>query len=239
MIDFKVRKMKKEKILTIGRYALGLALTAISILSVFPELAPEVANFLGLVPEYGVFILANTPVTGTVTSQKIKTAEAGHQERDISKVVTEIKPDEFPLDTMLRNIRSAEKAKNEKVEYETVVYRERNDALTAVNTAAGTSADNSVALSVGKVNMWGVDDTIFVPSITTGTTDSKALRLHVTSVNRAGNTIQVSALNATTETRVPTIANATPIYRMATAKAELDSTTDIITQVPRQESDRS
>lgn len=210
---------------------LGLVLLAVSVMSLaFPEIG--FAEFLGLGTSGGSMVLANIPVVGTPTLESTEANAAGHLKRSISQVVTEIKPDEFPLDTMMRTIRKSEKVENVKVEYETVKYRERGDTTTAEFTAAGDATDEDATLDVGKVNIWGVDDTIYVPSVSG--LGGKELRLKITSINRSGNTINVTALNSPTADtqRVPTIATATPIYRMAPAKSELDSTSDIITQLP-------
>jgi hypothetical protein len=179
-------------------------------------------------------MFAQVAVAGTVTTDKKDTAAPGHVKRSISRIVTELKPDEYPLDTMIRNSKNeAIPEKNIKVEWEEVKYRERNDVVDSGGfTAAGDAGDEQAVIPVTKIGIWGKDDTVYIPSILNG--GGKALRLHVSSVNRSGGTITCFALNGDTGLRVPTIAETTPIYRMGTAKTELASTTDIITQLPAQ-----
>lgn len=216
--------------------ALSLVLIALSVFSVVsmvayliaPEFAESLMAFIGL-GSSGVMV-ANTAIVGTQTFEETNTNSPEHLKRDVSKIVTEMRPDEFPLDTMLRNIRKAEKASHVKVEFETVKYRERESALTAGFTAAGDATDESVELTINNINIWGVDDTAYVPSIDGAS--SKPLRLLVMDVNRGTNKITVTAINGATGQRVPTIANSTKIYRMGTAKEEKAATTDIIAQEP-------
>jgi len=231
--------MKKQinKIAILSLQAVVVALMIISAVAFFaPEIAEPVIAFLGLGGSGA--LLANVPVAGTPTFEQRKENAPTIIERDISKVVTEIKPDDYPLDTMLRSIREAEKASNVKVEYDTVKYRERLATVTVTFTASATPANNeSIDLTVGAtdVKIFGADDTIIVQTI--NGSDSKPLRLHVSSVNRSAGTIKVSALNGagTQGLQVPTIASGTKLYRMGTAKDELASQTDIISQLPTQD----
>lgn len=230
----------RKQVNKIAIHALRAVLLAVMILPVVATIAPGIAEpviaFLGLGGSGA--LLASVPVAGTPTYEQRVDNAPDVVERDISKVVTEIKPDDYPLDTMLRNIRNAETAKNVKVEYDTVKYRERLATVTVTFTASVTPADNeSVDLTVGTtdVKIFGVDDTIIIQTI--NGSDSKPLRLHVSTVNRSAGTITVSALNGAGSEglQVPTIASTTKLYRMGTAKDELASITDIVTQLPTQD----
>lgn len=225
----------KKRTMKIAGYAFSMVLLALSVLSVVSLFSPETAEMLqGLIGlgGSGGYLIANTPIVGTQTYEETNTNSPGHLKRDVSKIVTEMRPDEFPLDTMLREIRAAEKATNVKVEFETVKYRERESATTALFTAAGDATDESVELTISNINIWGVDDTVYIPSINGA--NSKPLRLLVMAVNRGTSKITVTAINSPTADtqRVPTIANATKIFRMGTAKEEKAATTDIIAQEP-------
>jgi hypothetical protein len=181
-------------------------------------------------------VLASVAVTGTQTSEAIETAAPDHLERDISKIVTDMKKDEFPLDTIIRNIRKAEEAKSEKVEYEEVQYRGRESVTSAAFTQATLASDENAQLSVSNVKIWGVDDQVGV--VGQNGWDSKRLTLHVVAVDRAGGTINVTAINGQSEANnqwVPTIASGSTLKRLGNAKNELASTTDIIAMVPGQD----
>lgn len=223
--------MKKQAI-QFAKYGLMLVLIALSVFSVISIFAPEFAESLLAFVGMGSsgMMVANTAIVGTQTFEETNSKSPNHLKRDVSQIVTEMRPDEFPLDTMLRNIRKAEKASHVKVEYETVKYRERVSALTAAFTAAGDATDESVELTIDNINIWGVDDTAYVPTVNGAS--SKPLRLLVMAVNRGTNKITVTAINGATGQRVPSISNTTKIYRMGTAKEEKASVTDIIAQEP-------
>lgn len=224
--------MKKQTIKIAG-FAFSLMLLALSVLSVVSVFSPDVAEMLqalvGLGGSSGV-MLANTPIVGTQTFEKTNTESPDHLKRDVSKVVTEMRPDEFPLDTMLRTIRESETAENVKVEFETVRFRERASALTAAFTAAGDATDESAVLTISNIDIWAEDDTVYVPSVNGA--NSEPLQLSVMAVNRTTSQITVTADNATTGQRVPSIGNNTPIYRLGNAKDETASTSTIIAQEP-------
>lgn len=228
--------MKTNQLIKIAGLAFGLCLMLLFVLSfVAPELHDTVLAFMGATGGGGV-LLGEVAVIGTPTSRGTKESAPDHQERDISTAVTEMKPDEFPLDTMLRKIRTSESAKNEKVEYESVKYRERVSQTSVTFTAnADVNLNDNVELTVTDVKIWGVDDTAFFPSVY-GANDQE-LRVHVIAVDRATNKIRISALNGTGTTGqgVPTIPSGSTMCRMGTAKDEIASTTDIITQLPAQD----
>lgn len=211
-----------------------LVVLAVATAYVFPGVADVLTLLVGTGGS-GVF-LANIPVTGPVSYEGTQTAAPNHLERDISTKVTKVKPDDFPLDTLLRSIRPAETAINIKVEYETVTYRGRAAALTAAFVAAGNASDTSVALSVSPTNIFQVNDTVYIPTILGG--DNKPLTLTVMAVGTttitvtADNGVEVSS--AITQ-RLPSIADATPIYRGAPAWDEQKSFIDPLTQLPSQD----
>jgi hypothetical protein len=229
--------MKKGRVTKIALMLLSVVMMAFFVVSVASWLFPELTEPLMALIGHGSsgVVLANTAIPGTQTFEKTDAASPGHIKRSVSQVVTEIRPDAYPLDTMLRNIRQSEKIANVKHEYETVKYRERVSALTAGFTAAGAAGDETVVLTINNVRIWAVDDTAYVPTINGAS--SQPLRLLVMAVNRALNQITVTAINSPTADtqRVPTIANNTKLYRMGNAKNELDSITDIIAMEPTQE----
>ena len=226
--------MKKQRLIKFTRTLFSILLLAFGVFSVISIFLPDVADalmaFVGLGGSGGA-MLANTTIVGTQTREKTQTSSPNHIKRDVSTVVTEMRPDEFPLDTMLRNIRKAERAKELKVEFETVKYRERVATVDTTFTAAGTDADELADIVMTSVDIFGVHDSIDVKSINGA--DSKSLRLLVLAINRSTKTLTVTAVNSPTSgQRVPTIAAGTEFFRMGTAKDELASTTDVVNQEP-------
>ena len=198
--------------------------------------------FPGAAEAGGAILGALTITPGAVTAEDTKTLAPGHLKRSISQIVTEEKPDDFPLDTMLRGIRASEIVDNVKVEFETVTYRGREDTITSFTALTGTGdADSSVAIVVGNIDIWGVDDGVYFPNSITGTVGSKPMRGHVVAVTPATNTITVTAVNGRASTspagfqNLVDLTNADPIKRMGTAKSELASITDVVAELPRQE----
>ena len=109
--------MKKQAI-QFAKYGLMIVLIALSVFSVIPIFAPEFAESLLAFVGMGSsgMMVANTAIVGTQTFEETTTKSPNHVKRDVSQIVTEMRPDEFPLDTMLRNIRKAEKATHVKAE---------------------------------------------------------------------------------------------------------------------------
>jgi hypothetical protein len=143
------------------------------------------------------------------------------------------KPDDAPLDTLIRKLAKKREVTNFKVEWEDVAVRGTEDTLTATNTAAGSSADDEVNLAVTNTEIWNVNDTGIVPTVNGG--DGNPFVFFVTAVNTSGDTITIQGVNGSTGTRVPTIASATNIYRLGPASHELQAQIGEKYQVPTQD----
>jgi hypothetical protein len=219
--------------LKIGGYAIGIFIFIILVGSIVPEVGLALQGFgLDLVPEESM-VLATTTIVGTVTREAVETAEPGHLQRQISKNITKIKPDEYPLDTMIRNLRSAESVINTKVEYETVTYRGRQSNLDVAFTQAGDATDEQAVLQVSNPLIWELDSNGLIHDVLG--LNNKPLRFRV--IAKSATTITVQALNGTQvgePARMVSIPINTQIYRGGTGKSELDSQTTIVTQVPAQ-----
>ena len=110
----------------------SLSLVALAYM-VMPEVAVAIDGLFGFGGE-GV-VMGMALVQGTNSNDATEATNSGTgnllYKRDVSQIVTEIKPDDFPLDTILRNIRGAESAYNRKVEYEEVTFRNAKAVGTA------------------------------------------------------------------------------------------------------------
>lgn len=232
----KNQKMKKLNLLKIALFSIA---TLMLIGTVLGSFIPEVNDFMTvIVGTGGGGMLANVALAGEpVTFDKSDSITGGtHKERHISEVVTMMRPDEFPLDTMIRQVRKAEEAKNVKVEYETVQLRKRQDTVTEPFTAAGDATDQNVLLTVANIGIWGLHDTLIVPSVLGW--DGNPMGLLVIEVKRSDNQIRVTALNGASEAnfqRVKSIGDNAEIKRIGVAKYETDSVTDVVTQFPTQD----
>ncbi len=218
--------MKKQRVTTIAKsifMMLLMALAAFSVISlVSPELAESLMAFIGLGGGTS-FMVANTTLLATNTRASTDAArprsasDPGHLDEDVSQFVTMIKPDDFALDTLIREVGQSEKATDLIVNFEEVVFRGHSDTMAAGFTASGGSAqsDKFVTITVSNPSLWLKTDTIYVPSILVS---GKPLQLRVDSKNANG-TLVVTSVNSVNNV-VPTIANSTPLYRGANSEGE-------------------
>ena len=144
----------------------SLSLVALAYI-VMPEVATAIDGLFGFGGE-GV-VMGMALVQGTNSNDATEAADSGTgagtgnllYKRDVSQIVTEIKPDDFPLDTILRNIRGAESAYNRKVEYEEVTFRSASATATSSDSVSGKTQDVTFA---NDKTFWAVDDIAFVPA---------------------------------------------------------------------------
>jgi hypothetical protein len=220
-------KINFEKI---ARYAI---LLVVAVLTIGASLLPEVAA-MTLSGEAGVILGAtssSTLVRGADTYEAANDVSHGHLKRDISEKVTHIKPDQYPIDTLIRKYGENEKASNIKVEFEEVQYRQHEAALTAAFTATGGSAqgDKYVDITVDNTNMFKQGETLIVPSVQVSGRD---LILRIDEI-KDSNTLNVVALN-TAGNVVPSIADEAKVYRSGDGHTELAAQADSIVIYPGQ-----
>lgn len=151
--------------------ALGLlAMIAFTVLSVL--LTPAIA---------GVAVaMAGVATTGTVTEQMVRATSETLDMEDISKKVIEILPSRTPIDTILRQIRAANKAEAMEHRYYEVSTMDVSDIPDADANGAGTSSSvpakeytystgaglTSIFISVTNEACWSVNDTILMRGLT-------------------------------------------------------------------------
>ncbi len=225
---------KHNRVWSILFALIGIGVLALSI--AFPEASSYILAALGLGGAgFGGSILAvGTTVVGPVTVEKTAAANSEHLARDVSDIITMRKPDDAPLDTLIRKIAKKKAAHNYKVEWEEVSTRGTEDTLTATNTAAGSSADDEVDLAVTNTTIWNANDTGIVPTVNGG--DGNPFNFFVVSVDTDADTITVRGINGSNTSgegfRVPTIASGTKIYRLGPASYELQASIGEKYQVP-------
>ena len=214
-----------------------MAFSVVSIASVlFPEAMEPVLAFIGLSSGESIFLAATTVLVGpdtyqNATSSKPRTAQQpGHLKDDISSIVTKIRPDLAPLDTMLRKLNSSEKAENLEVFFEEVTFRGSQSTLTAavtapVDPAEPTEAEIYKTISVANPELFVEGEMIYVKSVLVS---GVPLQLRVDEKLAHGNLV-VSALN---QNYVPAIADATVIYRTSPSAGELKAQVQPVTHYP-------
>lgn len=146
-------------------------------------------------------------------------------DNDLNKLIVKVRPSDFVLDTITREINNVVRVqRNECGGYE-VGTRD----ITDKTTLAYTGEEDTIDLKVGKKEMWQVSDTIFVPGIVGG--DGNPLMLYVSKKNNTNSTLQVTAVNPV-EGVIPAIANDTGLLRLSKAMSEIDAQTDAFSILP-------
>lgn len=228
--------MKKKNLNTFIKniaYALLMVVCAFSAASLlFPEATETLLAFAGLGGSgIGGASLAATAITATNTRATTDAArprsasDPGHLADDVSKFVTMIMPDDFALDTLLREAGQSEKATDLIVNFEEVEFRGHQDQVGAGYTGVSAAYAD---LTVDNPSLWVKGESIYIPSI--NALGSKPLMLRVDSINANG-TLKVTAIN-TASNFVPTIANDTVIYRAPTAHGEKKARAENKTLIP-------
>ncbi len=167
------------------------------------------AVVLGAIGGFGV-VAANvgTVIAGeALSTENMETAEPGLLLDDIDEVVTKMWPAYAPLDQLLRTgIKDARRATDSiKCRHYSVEAKPINDTVTAAITAANQQA---LDIPVGNVSLYGIGDTIFIPSVGgyaegAGTTKlaNSALQFYIYGVDASNNLVKaipVNGDNATT-----------------------------------------
>ncbi|HAS58507.1 MAG: hypothetical protein CL554_08080 [Algoriphagus sp.] len=230
--------MKKQTFHNVAKamsYMVLVAICAFSAFAAIPGSAEALIALVGNEGGVGTVMAATTTTLAVNTRETVDGArprsatDPGHIQDDVSRFVTMIKPDDFTLDTLLRDMESSEKATDLIVNFEEVEFRGREDVTTAALAAptGTTDADKFRDLAVGNSDLWVKGETVYIPGVLIS---GKPLQLRVEKVN-SNNTIQVTGIN-TADNVVPAIADATTIYRGATSYGELRAKAENKTLIP-------
>ena len=229
--------MKKQTFLNFAKAILTVVLIAIGAFSAITVFAPDLAEALTAlvgIGEGGIGVMTATTIMTTNTRATTDAArprsatDPGHIDEDVSKFVTMIAPDDFALDTLIREAGQSEKATDLIVNFEEVVLRGHGDTITEPFTASGTPSENQfIDLTVANPSLWAPTETIYIPSQLVG---GEPLQLRIDSINPDG-TLKVTAINVTGGL-VPSIADNTVIKRSANAVGELKARGENKTLVP-------
>ncbi|MDD3962372.1 MAG: DUF5309 family protein [Bacteroidales bacterium] len=177
-------------------------------------------------------VIAETPIDTTKTSS----ASSELLMSDISQAITIMRPDLYPLDTMLRRVGSAETIKSWEFEWYETDYRGWADTLASPfdTSSSGTyNSNNKVhTLTVTNIHFWVINDTFMIPAYDDTENDGPIQGI-VVSKNSSTNSIGVVIVGGGD---LPDMASGTKIIRMAPAKSELDAQTAQYGVMPQKES---
>ena len=201
----------------------------------FIALATFVPGVANLLPDvFSSFLLGSTGVglamasaagkvvDGTVTTSKTAAAATNLLRPEISQIITKIRPDVFPLDTILREVGNVGKVDSREYKYYSTDVRGVQDTVTVAHAQEDTETSD---LTVQNIHIWLVDDVVFFPKVVDN--NSKKLRAQVLKVDTSTNKITVRAINGVGAAGVgdgsflPTVPISTSITRIGNAKDEV------------------
>jgi len=222
---------------TLFKYLVGFLLMAICVFAIEPSwgaaILPEgINNFLFGGGGHGLSLAdvvaptaAAQAVNETVTTNVVKTAAPNMLRPEISNTITKVRPDVFPLDTILRKIGRLGKCDSREYKYYSSAVRGVADILTAQYTQADVTSGE---LAVTNPHIWLADDIGFVPG-TVAYVGGEEFRFKVTKVDNTNKKLTVVAVNGCgaggtgTGSYIPTIPISAKITRIGNAKAEIDA----------------
>lgn len=179
---------------------------------------------VGAVAAAGATLAMAAQVAGeTVSTEKVDGESPELNLDTILPQITEISPGRAPLDTLIRRVGRAAKARNWKVDEYEIVERPFVDTVaTAYTTVLGVK---SAEVEVTNISQWTNDHTVM---------DQASGNVYlVTAVDYATNKITISSLDEGSGAEdVPTIGQNTKLTRMGPALSELQADTDAFAEVP-------
>jgi len=152
---------------------------------------------------------------------------------EISKLITKIRRDVYPLDTIMREIGKVRSISGIEWKYYSKDERGLEDQVSAAYAYAGAKSGQ---LSVNAAHQWATHDMVVFPGVNGG--DSKKLRCMVSAVDVALNKITVTPVNGRDAAGtalgdlMPTVAKDSYITRIGNAHGETDAQTEPIEIAP-------
>lgn len=209
---------RKIDLSKIARISLGVIVAFIALSAFLPA--------LGFAAGAGVIFAeaAAGATMETATTESLAEAAERLLRPEISKLVTKIRRDVYPLDSIMREVGKVRKIDSIEWKYYTKDERGIQDTVTTEYAYAGARSAN---LIVSNAHFWTDHDTAIFPTINGG--DGKKLRGLVSAVNVPLNTIVVTPVNGRNAANdalgdyMPTIAANTPISRIGNAHGETDA----------------
>lgn len=232
-----LEKEKEYKSLTNNKMRTKIKILSISILAIVAIMAVGVfgidATVSFLFGASSTIVYATIPgvagpaagvAEGGLTSEDL--GDAGLLDNDLDRLIVKVRPTDFPLDTLTRELKNIVGVKrNECGGYE-VGTRDIEDTV----VEAYTGESDVINLKVGKKLMWQKSDTIFVPGILGG--DGNPLMLYIGSKDSTASTLQVVAANPISGGLIPPIPANTELIRLSKAMSETDAQTEAFSALP-------
>lgn len=211
----------------------------------------------------GIAMAAAAPavVAGSETPTTAHLEEAGIFEQDISKEVTKLNPDRFPLDTILRNYAKSQHANSQEVVFYQRSAKAIGDTIATASGSGQTFGDPAcsytyssgdgllkIYITPGTPALWRLHDTLVMRNLTLpGSADDPVLgaagtRLYDVAFfvsGKQGDVLELTPLGGVFGTGanknkpvVPNFDQTTKLYRMGQAKSEMAMQTDPLAIYP-------
>lgn len=218
----------KTKSLRTGRFLLGLVLSIIMVAMCFPTLAIFAAS--------GVILgsaTAAATINDTVTTNNLDAAAANLLRPEISNLISKVRKDIYPLDTIMREVGKVRKINSIEWKYYTKDERGIKDETTAAYVYAGA---RSASIPVTNPQYWTSHDIAIIPEVLGG--DGKKLRALVSSVDMTNNRIVLTPINGRDAAGtalgdfMPAIGNAVSLSRIGNGHGQTDAQTDPVEIAP-------
>jgi len=216
---------------TIFKYTFGLLLLIMGAIAIEPSVMNFLPDWLGAIFNGDPLAILSTvaptaagqAIAETVTVTEGKAASDTLYRPKISNIITKIRPDLFPMDTIMREVGMVGDCPSETYKFYSSNVRGVTDTMTVEHTQSDVK---SAVITITNSHIWLADDIGVCPEITV---DSEEFRFKVMAVDTTNLTITILAINGTasggsgTGAFVPALANATKITRIGNAKGELDA----------------
>ena len=233
-----------KTIIKLTKIAFGLIFFLMALVAIEPAAQNFIPDFISFLFDrnHGVnFAMATAAaqaVEGTVTTDEVETASPNLLRPEISSVISKVRPDIFPLDTIMREIGSVGPCDSNEYKFYTSDVRGVQDTLTAEYTFS--AATKIAEISITNAHIWLKDDVGIFPTVLV---NSKEFHFKVVDVNKSSNKLSIIAINgvaadgstpssSSQANYVPTLANAKKFTRIGVAKHETDAQTTPYANIP-------
>ena len=219
--------MKSKSLVKWARLFLGMILAFVMIGGMFPA--------LGLFAGAGLLLSSATAAATmeTVTTEALNTAASELLRPEISKLITKIRRDIYPLDTIMREQGKVLKINSNEWKFYSKDERGLKDTTNGAYAYAGALSSN---IGVDAIQNWATGDIGLFPGITGG--DGKKLRAMVSGVDVPNGKLILSPINGRDAAGtaignlMPAVGDESHLVRIGNAHGELDSQTTPIEIAP-------
>lgn len=219
--------MKSKSLVKWARLFLGMILAVVMVGGLFPA--------LGLFAGAGLVLSSATAAVTmeTVTTESLNTAASELLRPEISKLITKIRRDTYPLDTIMREMGKVVKIESNEWKFYSKDERGLKDTTNGAYAYAGAL---SAAIGVDAIQNWTTGDVGLFPGINGG--DGKKLRVMVSNVDVPNGKLILSPINGRDSagtalgTLMPAVIDESHLVRIGNAHGELDAQTTPVEIAP-------